>query len=338
MTLQQLQEVWGPQIETSLETFIGALDFGNSEGLRSMLRYHMGWIEDESNPLIRGKRIRPLITLLSTGAFGQDINKAMPGAVAVELLHNFTLIHDDIEDQSPLRHGQPTLWKKWGIAQAINAGDALFSVAQLSMQALENSSSQFVVLEALREFNNVCLKLTQGQYLDISFESTSKVTTETYLDMITGKTAALIAFAAGLGALIAGQPAPIHAQLSEFGECLGLAFQIQDDYLGIWGDPAVTGKSAASDLLSHKKTLPVLYGLSASTKFQEIWHQETITDSMMDQMANLLEDCGAKEFVNSESSRYNELAYKLLGIVFPKPNDFSEALYELAEILTNRQA
>ncbi len=337
MTLEHLQEEWVPQIETSLEKFLDAFDFGDSEGLRSMLRYHLGWIEGENGPGFRGKRLRPLITLFCTGAFGQEVSKAMPGAVAVELLHNFTLVHDDIEDQSPLRHGRPTLWKKWGIAQAINAGDALFSIAQLSMLALANSSSQYVVLDALREFNRVCLQLTRGQYLDISFESASKVTTGTYLNMVTGKTAALLAFSAGLGALIAGQPAPVYAQLAEFGECLGLAFQIQDDILGIWGDPEITGKSAASDITSHKKTLPVLYGLSASTAFQELWERETITDLMVDQMAELLEDCGAKEFTLGESKRYTDLAFQLLELVFQKPNEFSEALYEITGHLTNRQ-
>lgn len=338
MTLRHLQEEWLPQIETSLENFIAAFEFGDSEGMRYMLRYHMGWVEEESSSAAHGKRLRPLLTLLTTGAFGQEINKAIPGAVAVELLHNFTLIHDDIEDHSPLRHGRPTLWKKWGFAQAINAGDALFSISQLSMLALANTSSQYVVLDALREFNRVCLQLTRGQYLDISFESNSNVTTGAYLNMITGKTAALLAFSTSLGALIAGQPAPVYAQLAEFGECLGLAFQIQDDTLGIWGDPEITGKSAASDILSHKKTLPILYGLSASTEFQKLWEQEAITDSMVCQMADLLESCGAKEFVVRESRRYTDLAFQLLKTTFPQPNEYSKALYEIANLLTSRQA
>lgn len=138
-----------------------------------MLRYHLGWEDDSSAKASKGKRLRPLIILLTTGAFGDYPSKAMPAAVAVELLHNFTLIHDDIEDQSPMRHGRPTLWHKYGTAQAINAGDALFSIAQLSMLDLAKTCNQYVVWDAARGFNAMCLHLTQGQYLDISFETRS---------------------------------------------------------------------------------------------------------------------------------------------------------------------
>ena len=142
MTLENLQTILVPQIEDALKTFINSIDFRSSSELGQMLRYHMGWEDDGPAKASTGKRLRPLIALLATGAFGDYPTKAMPAAVAVELLHNFTLIHDDIEDQSPMRHGRPTLWQKYGTAQAINAGDALFSIAQLSILDLAKTCNQ----------------------------------------------------------------------------------------------------------------------------------------------------------------------------------------------------
>ena len=237
MTLEKLQALLTPQIEDTLKAFIDSMDYGSSPELREMLRYHMGWEDENAARASRGKRLRPLIALLTTGAFSEYPTKALPAAVAVELLHNFTLIHDDIEDQSPLRHGRPTLWQKYGTAQAINAGDALFSIAQLSMLDLAKTCNQYVVLDAARYFNRMCLHLTRGQQLDISFETQSEVSVEAYKDMIAGKTAALIAYTVSLGALVSGQTETEYHKLSEYGEFLGLAFQIQDDILGIWGRP-----------------------------------------------------------------------------------------------------
>lgn len=338
MTLQNLQAMLVPQIEEALQDFINAIDFRSSHELGTMLRYHMGWETDNANNVTKGKRLRPLITLLTTGAFGDYPNKAMPAAVAVELLHNFTLIHDDIEDQSPLRHGRPTLWQKYGTAQAVNAGDALFSIAELSMLDLARTCNQYVVLDAARAFNRTCLHLTQGQYLDISFETRTDVTVEAYKNMIGGKTAALIAFTSGLGALITGQTETEYHKLSEFGEYLGLAFQIQDDILGIWGDSIKTGKSAASDILTRKKTLPNLFGLAQCPEFRILWQQETLSQEDVHHMADLLEQCGVREQVEGEASVLTEQALAVLATIFPKPNDYSEALLELINLLLRRNA
>jgi len=338
MTLENLQGLLVPQIEGALKNFIDSIDFRTSTELGQMLRYHMGWEEDASTKASTGKRLRPLITLLATGAFREDPHKAMPAAVAVELLHNFTLIHDDIEDESPMRHGQPTLWHRYGTAQAINAGDALFSIAQLSMLDLTKTCNHYVVLDAARALNEVCLHLTQGQYLDISFETNPDVTVQSYKEMIAGKTAALIAFTAGLGALVSGQTETEYRKLSEFGKFLGLAFQIQDDILGIWGDPEVTGKSAASDILTRKKTLPNLFGLAQCLEFRSFWQQEDLSQEDVQQMAALLEQCGIREQVESEAGKLTGQAFSSLASVFPKPNDYSDALLELTQHLLNRKA
>ena len=336
MTLKNLQAILVPQIETALIDFFNSLDFGASPELGEMLRYHMGWEPDVPGSASKGKRLRPLITLLATGGFNEYPPASMPAAIAVELLHNFTLIHDDIEDQSPLRHGRPTLWQRYGTAQAVNAGDALFSIAQLSMLNLAETSSQMVALDALREFNHSYLHLAQGQYLDISFEDKTDVAIPTYMEMVAGKTGALIAFAASLGARVTGQTLTEHHKLAEYGHYLGLAFQIQDDILGIWGDPTITGKSAASDILTRKKSLPNLIGLAECPEFRSLWQKETLADDEVLKMAGLLENCGVREKVNQQSEELTQLALQSLKTVFPKKNDYSEALSELAGSLLSR--
>ena len=333
MTLNALQKQLLPEIESQLKSFLQTLDFGQSQELKAMIRYHMGW-EDQVGS--QGKRIRPLLTLLSAGAFEGPIHDAMPGAIAIEYLHNFTLIHDDIEDESPIRHGRPTLWKKWGLAQAVNAGDALFSIAQLAMLNLQNTCDQAVTLLAIKEFNQTCLHLTRGQFLDIAFESSQNVSIDTYLDMIEGKTAALIAFSTILGGLTSHQDELHTNLLGEFGSSLGMAFQIQDDYLGVWGDPQKTGKSAATDLLTRKKTLPILFGLQHSREFRDFWENKQILAENVDAFASMLIACGAQNFVKTKAEYFTERAFTTLHTLFPAENDHSKALFEMTEILLNR--
>jgi geranylgeranyl diphosphate synthase type I len=333
MVLTVLQKQLLPEIETHLRNFLQSLDFGQSQPLHEMISYHMGW-EDEGGS--HGKRIRPFLSLLCAGALNGSIQNTMPGAVATEYLHNFTLIHDDIEDNSPIRHGRPTLWKKWGLAQAVNAGDALFSIAQLSMLSLNETCGDVTALKTLKAFNHTCLHLIQGQYLDIAFESSQDIDVSTYLDMIGGKTAALIGFSTFLGGLTARVEERQLGVLEYFGSSLGMAFQIQDDYLGIWGDPQKTGKSAATDLLARKKSLPILFGLKQSEDFKNFWNKEEISAENVDTLADLLVACGAKDFVQTKAQQFTEKAFKALDELFPKENNYSNALYELTEKLLNR--
>jgi geranylgeranyl diphosphate synthase type I len=321
------------EIEAGLQGFIGSLDFGDSAGLRTMLRYHMGW---EDN-LGGGKRLRPVITLLCAGACGGSTAAAMPAALGIEFLHNFTLIHDDIEDRSLTRHGRPTLWTRWGLAQAVNAGDALFSIAQLAFLGLAETRGEVVALRATREMNRVCLNLTRGQYLDIAFETEDDVDLDAYLGMIGGKTAALIGFCTAVGGMIAGADDAVVEDLGDFGRSLGMAFQIQDDYLGIWGDQAVTGKSAASDLLARKKTLPVLYGLRESADFRSLWQIENPSMEQVESMAHLLEACGADGYVEELAGKFIDQAKAALNKLFPEPNDDARVLIALTEMLLHRK-
>jgi geranylgeranyl diphosphate synthase type I len=336
MSLDTLQEELIPLIESNLQAHLKNQDFGNSQTLRNMMTYHMGW-EDEIGS---GKRIRPLITLLFALAFGAKLESAMPGPVAIEYLHNFTLVHDDIEDQSPLRHGRQTLWRIWGIPQAINAGDALFCLAQLAILNLEQTCGARIALKASRRFNQVCFQLTQGQYLDIAFEGNQDISLETYLEMIKGKTGALIAFSAELGGLIAGKEVIVLNLLRDYGLSLGIAFQIMDDILGIWGDPAVTGKSSASDILAKKKTLPVIYGLEHCPEFKSLWKENNLSPKRVAELADILNSCGAQDYAKQIAQKETQKAFQNLKKLFPENQEHSiykKTIFELSERLLARQ-
>ncbi|MEI2691836.1 MAG: polyprenyl synthetase family protein [Anaerolineae bacterium] len=234
-------------------------------GHYGMLRYHMGWVDPAMQPAVinSGKRIRPVVCLLACAAVGGAVEDALPAAAAVELLHNFSLIHDDVEDNSSTRRHRPTVWALWGVPQAINAGDAMFTLARLALHGVTGRGVvAATALEASAIFDRACLRLTEGQYLDMSFEDRQDVAVEEYVAMIEGKTAALLSASLELGALLGGADEGTRRSLAEFGRGLGLAFQMQDDILGIWGDETITGKSAASDILARKKSLPVVYALA----------------------------------------------------------------------------
>ena len=226
-----------PAIEKELKKSIKRIEGPFYFELQRMMSYHMGW-EGDGNSTVAGggKRICPLLVLLTTAAAGGDWQLALPAASSVELIHNFSLLHDDIEDNSPLRRGRPTVWVKWGVPQAINTGDAMFSMAHLEMFNLEKMVPPIVTLEAAKIIQNTCLNLTQGQYLDISYEGRADLGIEDYYPMISGKTGALIAACTELGALVAEVDKNIQAYYRSFGLNLGLAFQALDDLLGIWGD------------------------------------------------------------------------------------------------------
>jgi geranylgeranyl diphosphate synthase type I len=313
-----------------------ANDFGNSH-LYEMLAYHMGWINHSAVKEARGKRLRPLLVLLACSATGGDWHLALPAASAVELVHNFSLIHDDIEDQSPLRRGRPTVWQKWGIPQAINAGDAMFALAHLEAIRLSQTIPLPIAMQAVELLQYTCLQLTEGQFLDLSYETRNDLSIEDYWQMVKGKTAALIATSTELGALAAGGDADTCQLYRHFGHSLGMAFQARDDWLGIWGHTSLTGKSSQSDLVSGKITLPVLYGLSRSSAFASRWKQGPVSIMEVSDMMNLLENEGAKDFTEAEGAKYINEALSILEQAHPV-DTYGEGLRSLALNIVNRQA
>jgi geranylgeranyl diphosphate synthase type I len=335
MAFEDLSAQMLERIETALKTAIGRIRDHNLEPMRQMLAYHMGWEGEGSGSSATGKRIRPLLVLLTNAGARCDWPLAIPAAVAVELVHNFSLIHDDIEDNSPMRRGRSTVWKLWGMPQAINTGDAMFTLAHLSMLELENSISADTVLRAARLLQETCLSLTKGQFLDIAYEARGDLDLEAYWPMVSGKTAALLATCTELGPLIAGTDAACCAAYREFGHSLGLAFQAQDDFLGIWGDAALTGKSAESDLLTAKKSLPVLYGLSLNGAFAHAWQAGPIQADDVPKLAGQLKLEGAFDYTLERADRLTNQALKALDLAQPR-GEAGEALHALALRLLNR--
>jgi geranylgeranyl diphosphate synthase type I len=303
--------------------------------LHDMLTYHLGWQDKNDNNKTSGKRIRPLLTLLTCSTAGGDWQRALPAAAAVELVHNFSLIHDDIEDNSALRRGRPTVWKKWGIPQAINAGDAMFTLAHLHSIQLAHLISPSVAVKAVEILQNACLQLTQGQYLDLEFEQRDNVTIDDYWSMVEGKTAALISASTELGALSSECDENVRYAYKKFGRLLGLAFQVQDDFLGIWGIPSITGKSAQSDLLTRKKTLPVIFGLSKHGLFAKRWRQPVHSEDTED-LTYILDREGGKDFTHAMGNELINQALLELERAQPRENTAS-ILKEMAISLSTRQ-
>ncbi len=335
MSLSSFSAKFLPALENQLKNVIALVDGDRYGQLHTILEYHMGWQETSSATKASGKRIRPLLLLLTCEAAGGAWKKALPAASAVELVHNFSLMHDDIEDNSPLRRGRETVWKRWGVAQALNAGDAMFTLAHTVMLQLSQTSTLTTSIEGARILQESCLKLTQGQFLDISYEGQNQLTIEDYWPMVSGKTAALLAACTELGALIAGVTLERQTSFREFGHHLGLAFQVQDDLLGVWGDVALTGKSAESDLLTGKKSLPVLYGLSQRGEFGRRWLQGAVQAEEVPLLAKQLESEGGRGYTQTIANQLTEQALIHLQSAQPQ-GDAGKALRDLADLLLNR--
>lgn len=305
--------------------------------MKHILNYQLGWEGEGAGLKAQGKRIRPLLLLLCTAAAGGEWINALPAAASVELLHNFSLIHDDIQDRSKLRRSRPTVWVQWGEALAINGGDLMFTLSQLAMLDLRKNIPPQRALEAAAILNRTCIQLTGGQHLDISYEKSRFLSMDLYWPMITGKTAALLECCCEIAAVIARAEKPIFLAFSQFGKYLGLAFQVLDDYLGIWGNAALIGKSIESDLVSGKKSLPVVYGLQKCGRFHRRWMDENPIDKAeIADLAGLLVEEGAKEYTLQVANQLTKQALDALNRATIIKNDASEGIVELANQLLER--
>ena len=323
-------------IEAELQHQIARLDEPRTVPFHQMLTYHMGWTGEGAGPDAAGKRIRPLMLLLTTAACGAEWLHASPAAAAVELVHNFSLVHDDIQDNSEKRRGRPTAWTIWGAPMAINVGDALFVLSNQAIMDLHQHYPAETVVEAATVLHNTCLDLTRGQFLDMSYEERNDLSVEDYWPMIAGKTAGLLSACCHIGAILGGADQATQDAYRSFGHSLGLAFQVQDDILGIWGDEVITGKSAASDLVEGKKSLPVLHGLSRGGNFAKRWLQGPIHPDEVEELAKLLANEGSYEYTHNVSRQMTTLALDNLREADPQ-GKAGEALEELANRLIKRE-
>ncbi|HEU5089525.1 MAG TPA: polyprenyl synthetase family protein, partial [Roseiflexaceae bacterium] len=256
---------------------------GRVANLYGMQQYHLGWrdrhfAETSSDP---GKLLRPRLALLVCQAVGGNAEQALPLAAGIQLFHDYTLLHDDIQDVSEMRRGRSTVWNEWGVAHAITAGDSMAALAHLALHRLAAEGIPVDrVLTVLQWFDEAVLAVCEGQYLDCDFEGDLAVTEDDYLSMVRRKTATLIGAAAGLGALVGGADSDTVQAWNTVGINLGMAFQIQDDLIGIWGDSHTTGKPGSGDLQRRKVTLPIIRALchpEFGPALGRIYSQETIT-------------------------------------------------------------
>ncbi len=339
LLIQEYLDRYLPALEAEMQAVVMAAEEQLS-GLYGMLRYHMGW-EDQQfrslrGPRPTGKRIRPVFCLLSCEACGGDWEQALPAAAAVELIHNFSLIHDDIEDGDSTRRGRPTLWSVWGVPQALNAGDTLFALAYHALFRLQDRGvSPETVLTAFQVLNQACIRLTEGQFLDLRFEGQDDVSVDDYMFMVARKTAELISSACELGALVAEAPPGLRQSLRRFGYHVGVAFQVQDDILGVWGDPEVTGKPVGSDVRRGKKTFPILYAMDVEPSLKDILARAPLSDEDFQIAMDLIYRtgvCGVTQRWVLEEAQLASQVLRETGLTHPA----AAALDELAETLVFR--
>ncbi len=303
------------------------------DGLLGVLvRYPLGLAEADGSPGpgIGGKLLRPCLVLFACEALGGEPTRALPLAAALELVHNFSLVHDDIQDGDELRRGRPTAWKVFGVGQAINAGDALLALALRA--ALTADLPHSARLQAQEALLSATWRMIEGQALDLGGEGRPMGVGE-YLAMARRKTGALLGCALALGAVSAGRP-DLQNLSQELGEELGLAFQIKDDLLGIWGDPGKTGKPVGSDLLRKKRSFPVCYALEKDPELS-LWLSQP--EEHMEEILGRLGKSGAREAAQKELEKHLAMAEELARNL-PWPAWARATFAELLAFLATREA
>ena len=256
-------------LDQEIEAALGS--FSTDLPLYDWERYHLGWRDERLQPMPEperkkhgGKRLRGVLTILACEAVGGPGRSAAAAGAAIELIHNFSLVHDDVEDNDEARRHRPTVWKLWGIPQAINVGSNMQALVDTALLRLQPSFPAERLVRAFHTVNRAVILMTEGQYLDMAAQDAAEMSLADYFRMTGGKTAALIEGALQLGSLLGTDDEAQIEHLAGFGRSFGLAFQCRDDYLGIWGEPERTGKPVGSDLLQGKRSLPVVHGLSAA--------------------------------------------------------------------------
>jgi geranylgeranyl diphosphate synthase type I len=303
----------------------------STAGLYEMCRYHLGLDGSGST----GKRMRPLLGLLAYSSITGDHRRALPGAAAVELGHNFSLVHDDIEDDGRERRHRPTLWALHGVPQAINTGDILFSLSRIALHRLTDLGfPDRTVLRLMRLYDLTCVALCEGQYLDIWMAGRDDgLSVDLYFDMIGRKTAALISASIEAGAVLATDDESVIDAYRAFGWDLGIAFQLNDDLLGIWGPERATGKEP-TDVPRKKKTLPVIYAFEHGspedrTRLAELYANGRLLPEQVSEIVAILERTGAREYTRDRARHHRDRALAALdtaGTLEPEPRERLEEI------------
>jgi geranylgeranyl diphosphate synthase type II len=283
-----------------------------------------------------GKRIRPLLTLLSASAFSDDIEDAIYPAIAIEVFHNFTLMHDDIMDNAPIRRGQPTVHEKWNRDVAILSGDAMLIQAY---QLIIKTRSECI--ESIMEtFNTTALEVCKGQQLDMDFQSRNDVTVEEYIEMIRLKTSVLLGGAVKIGAIVGNASAEDQDAIYDFAIALGLSFQLWDDYLDTFGDGSKTGKQVGGDILANKKTYIMIRAIELASAEQKAtlnaqWNNENPIEKI-DVVTSLFRSLQLDTLLKQQVNDYYQLALQRLNSM-SIPSAKKESLHQLAQALHTRE-
>ncbi len=261
-----------------------------------------------------GKRLRPVLTLMTAEIFETDYRQALDAALAVEVFHNFSLVHDDIMDDAPLRRGKTTVHEKWDINTGILSGDAMMIMAY---QLFENYEPN-IFKSLAKLFGKTALEVCEGQQYDIDFETRDYVSESEYLTMITYKTAVLVAAAMKMGAIVAGASSEAQNAIYEFGKNLGIAFQLQDDYLDVFGDPKTFGKQVGGDIIENKKTFIYLKALALSSnddkkRLHNLYvHKVSDVDGKVQEVTQIFRKTGAADVTKKEMENYTIKAFNIL--------------------------
>ena len=309
-----------------------------------MLRYSMGWSDVQGNPRVatEGKALRPTLCLFACEAAGGPVRKALPAAVSLELIHNFSLIHDDIQDRDETRHHRPTIWAVWGEPRALVAGNTLRAIADMSLWRLVDEGVTFhEALKIVALLTEAYLEMIEGQYLDISYEGRPDISIAEYLNMISKKTGALIRCALNLGALIGTRDDSTVRAFHDCGRSLGYVFQIRDDVLGIWGDEEATGKPVQADIRRKKNTLPIVYAMSQARgkdnqTLLDIYHGATVGDREVASVLDIMERVGAQEYAQNLAAEHHHQALEALSSVELAP-EIRRNMEDLAQFLLVRR-
>ena len=288
-----------------------------------MLRYYMGWVDENGRPheAMEGKALRPTLCLFACEAVGGALEMAMPSAVALEFIHNFSLIHDDIQDRDEIRHNRKTLWAVWGDPKALVAGNVLRVVADECLHQLLDSGLDYDrALAAGTLLTEAYLEMIEGQYLDLQFEGRHDISMSDYLNMISRKTGALIRCSLNLGAVVGAQEQGVGDAFKESGRAMGYVFQIIDDVLGVWGNEETTGKPVGADIRRKKNSYPVVYTMGKANDkdrkmLNEIYKKDELDDSDVDSVLAVMDRLDVKNQAQQEAEKYANVALESLAPV-----------------------